>query len=83
MLLDRAKEMPVMMASTEGGMEIEKVAEETPEKIVKVNIDPTIGFQGFHGRELAFGLGLPKEEVRTFIKFASALYNVIWIMMLR
>ncbi len=76
MLLDRAKEMPVMMASTEGGMEIEKVAEETPEKIVKVNIDPTIGFQGFHGRELAFGLGLPKEEVRTFIKFASALYNV-------
>ncbi len=75
MLLDRAKEMPVMMASTEGGMEIEKVAEETPEKIVKVNIDPTIGFQGFHGRELAFGLGLPKEEVGTFIKFASALYN--------
>ncbi len=75
MLLDRAKEMPVMMASTEGGMEIEKVAEETPEKIVKVNIDPTIGFQGFHGRELAFGLGLPKEEVGTFIKFASALYK--------
>jgi len=75
MLLDRAKEMPVMMASTEGGMEIEKVAEETPEKIVKVNIDPIIGFQGFHGRELAFGLGLPKEEVGTFIKFASALYK--------
>ncbi len=75
MLLDRAAEMPVMMASTEGGMEIEKVAAETPEKIVKVNIDPTIGFQGFHGRELAFGLGLPKEEVGTFIKFASALYD--------
>ncbi len=75
MLLDRAAEMPVMMASTEGGMEIEKVAAETPEKIVKINIDPTIGFQGFHGRELAFGLGLPKEEVGTFIKFASALYN--------
>ena len=76
MLLDRAAEMPVMMASTEGGMEIEKVAEETPEKIVKVNIDPTIGFQGYHGRELAFGLGLPKEEVGTFIKFAKALYDV-------
>jgi len=75
MLLDRAAEMPVMMASTEGGMEIEKVAAETPEKIVKVTIDPTIGFQGFHGRKLAFGLGLPKEEVGTFIKFASALYN--------
>ena len=76
MLLDRAAEMPVMMASTEGGMEIEKVAAETPEKIVKVTIDPTIGFQGFHGRKLAFGLGLPKEEVGTFIKFAKALYDV-------
>ena len=76
MLLDRASEMPVMMASTEGGMEIEKVAAETPEKIVKVNIDPTIGFQGYHGRKLAFGLGLPKEEVGTFIKFAKALYDV-------
>jgi len=76
MLLDRAAEMPVMMASTEGGMEIEKVAAETPEKIVKVNIDPTVGFQGFHGRKLAFGLGLPKEEIGTFIKFAKALYEV-------
>jgi len=76
MLLDRAAEMPVMMASTEGGMEIEKVAEETPEKIVKVTIDPTVGFQGFHGRKLAFGLGLPKEEIGTFIKFAKALYDV-------
>jgi len=75
-VLDRAKEMPVIMASTEGGMEIEKVAEEMPEKIVKVWIDPTIGFQGFHGRELAFGLGLPKEEQGKFIKFAAALYNV-------
>jgi len=76
MLLDRAAEMPVMMASTEGGMEIEKVAEETPEKIIKVTIDPTVGFQGYHGRKLAFGLGLPKEEVGTFIKFAKALYDV-------
>ena len=76
MLLDRAAEMPVMMASTEGGMEIEKVAAETPEKIVKVTIDPTVGFQGFHGRKLAFGLGLPKEEIGTFIKFAKALYDV-------
>ena len=75
-VLDRAKEMPVIMASTEGGMEIEKVAEEMPEKIVKVWIDPTIGFQGFHGRELAFGLGLAKEEQGKFIKFAASLYNV-------
>ncbi len=76
MVLDRAKEMPVMMASTEGGMEIEKVAAETPEKIIKVAIDPSIGFQGFHGRELAFGLGLPKEQIGKFIKFASILYKV-------
>jgi len=75
-VLDRAKEMPVIMASTEGGMEIEKVAEETPEKIIKVAIDPTIGFQGFHGRELAFALGLPKEEQRAFIEFAKAVYTV-------
>ena len=76
MVLDRAREMPVMMASTEGGMEIEEVAAKTPEKIIKVAIDPTIGFQGFHGRALAFGLGLSKEEIRPFIKFAQALYNV-------
>ncbi|EDM23696.1 ADP-forming succinate--CoA ligase subunit beta [Caminibacter mediatlanticus] len=76
MVLDRALEMPVMMASTEGGMEIEEVAEKTPEKIVKVAIDPTIGFQGFHARKLAFGLGLGKDEQKEFIKFATALYNV-------
>ena len=75
-VLDRAKEMPVIMASTEGGMEIEKVAAETPEKIVKVAVDPTIGFQGFHGRKLAFGLNLPKEQIGRFIKFAAALYKV-------
>jgi len=76
MVLDRALEMPVMMASTEGGMEIEEVAAKTPEKIIKVAIDPTIGFQPFHARKLAFGLGLGKEEQKEFIKFAKALYNV-------
>ncbi|HFS85424.1 MAG TPA: ADP-forming succinate--CoA ligase subunit beta [Epsilonproteobacteria bacterium] len=76
-VLDRAKEMPVIMASTEGGMEIEKVAEETPEKIIKVAVDPAIGFQGFHGRELAFGLGITdKVEQRNIIKFASKLYQL-------
>jgi len=76
-VLDRAKEMPVIMASTEGGMEIEKVAEETPDKIVKVAVDPAIGFQGFHGRELVFGLGITdKAEQSKFIKFAKALYRV-------
>jgi succinyl-CoA synthetase beta subunit len=75
-VLDRAKEMPVIMASTEGGMAIEDVAHNTPEKIIKVAVDPAIGFQGFHGRELAFGLGLAKEEQGKFIKFAAALYKV-------
>ncbi|KIM10811.1 MAG: succinyl-CoA synthetase subunit beta [Sulfuricurvum sp. PC08-66] len=75
-VLDRAKEMPVIMASTEGGMEIENVAHDSPEKIIKVAVDPAIGFQPFHGRELAFGLGLAKEEQSKFIAFASALYNV-------
>ena len=76
MVLDRASEMPVMMASTEGGMEIEKVAAETPEKIVKVGIDPLIGFQAFHARKLAFGLKLSKEQMKHFGKFAKALYEV-------
>lgn len=75
-VLDRAKEMPVIMASREGGMEIEKVAAESPEKIIKVAVDPFIGFQPFHGRELAFGLGLEKDEINNFIKFAAALYKV-------
>jgi len=75
MVLDRAKELPVMMASTEGGVEIEKVAAETPEKIIKTEIDPLTGFQGFHARELAFGLNLSKEQSKDFSKFAKALYN--------
>jgi len=76
-VLDRAKEMPVIMASTEGGMEIEKVAEESPEKIIKVAVDPAIGFQGFHGRELVFGLGITdKLEQKKFIDFASKLFKL-------
>jgi succinyl-CoA synthetase beta subunit len=76
-VLDRAKEMPVIMASTEGGMEIEKVAEESPEKIIKVAVDPAIGFQGYHGRELVFGLGITdKKQQAKFIDFASKLYKV-------
>lgn len=74
-VLDRASEMPVMMASTEGGMEIEEVASKSPEKIVKVAIDPAIGFQGFHARTLAFGLGLAKDQMSEFFRFATALYR--------
>jgi succinyl-CoA synthetase beta subunit len=76
-VLDRAKEMPVIMASTEGGMAIEDVAHDSPEKIIKVAVDPAIGFQGFHGRELVFGLGITDpDEQKKFIKFAAALYKV-------
>jgi len=76
-VLDRAAEMPIIMASTEGGMDIETVAENTPEKIIKVQVDPSIGFQGFHGRELVFGLGITdKNEQRKMIDFASKLYSV-------
>ncbi|MDD5359768.1 MAG: ADP-forming succinate--CoA ligase subunit beta [Sulfurovaceae bacterium] len=76
-VLDRAKEMPIIMASTEGGMEIEKVAHDTPEKIIKVAVDPAIGFQGFHGRELVFGLGITNpDEQKKLINFASKLYKV-------
>jgi len=76
-VLDRAAEMPIIMASTEGGMDIETVAEKTPEKIIKVQVDPSIGFQGFHGRELVFGLGITdKNEQRKMIDFASKLFKV-------
>lgn len=76
MVLDRTTEMPVMLASSEGGVEIEKVAAETPEKIISVAIDPLIGFQGYHARRLAFGLGLTKPQIKQFTRFASALYRV-------
>jgi succinyl-CoA synthetase beta subunit len=76
-VLDRAKEMPIIMASTEGGMDIETVASKTPEKIVKISIDPTIGFSSFHGRQLAFGLEIyDKIEQKKIIDFANKLYNL-------
>ena len=76
-VLDRKAEMPIIMASTEGGMEIEKVAEESPEKIVVVPVEPAIGFQGFHGRDLAFGLGITdKAEQKNIISFAKKLFKL-------
>jgi len=75
MLLDRETGRNVIMASTEGGMEIEKVAEETPEKILKIWVDPAVGFQAYQGRELAFGLNLPKDVAGKFVRFTSALYD--------
>jgi succinyl-CoA synthetase beta subunit len=71
--LDRATSRNVVMASTEGGMEIEKVAAETPEKILKETIDPAGGFQQYQARALAFGLGLSGEAHRNAVRFLMAL----------
>ncbi len=75
MLLDRNLGRLIMMASTEGGMNIEEVAAKTPEKILKVAIDPAAGFSSFHARKLAYGLGLEGGQVSSAVKFMSALYR--------
>ncbi len=74
-LLDRSVSKNVIMTSTEGGVEIEKVAEETPEKILKVWIDPSIGLQAYQARELAFGLELTGNAYKNFIPFLLKLYT--------
>lgn len=66
LVVDRSSQRVVVMVSTEGGVEIEKVAEESPEKILKAQIDPLVGAQSYQGRELAFGLGLQNGQVREF-----------------
>jgi succinyl-CoA synthetase beta subunit len=67
-VIDRASQRVVIMASTEGGMEIEKVAVETPEKILKVTINPLTGLQPYQSRELAFGLGLEGDQMKQFAR---------------
>jgi succinyl-CoA synthetase beta subunit len=74
--LDRRLEMPVIMASTEGGIDIEEVAENSPEKIIKVSIDPITGLRNFHLRKLGFGLRLTPVQMKNFSRFISALFNV-------
>lgn len=74
--LDRALEMPIVIASTKGGVEIENVAKEDPSAIIKIPIDNSIGFQNFHGRKLAYALNIPKDDVPRFIKFAKTLYEI-------
>jgi len=75
LVIDRGTGQPVFMASTEGGMEIEVVAAERPEKILKEFIDPAIGFQAFQARKLAFGLGLDSARLGDAVKFFSNLYR--------
>eukprot|EP01037_Dinobryon_pediforme_P004354 gene4354-4402_t len=75
LLIDRATSRVTIMASTEGGMEIEEVAEHHPEKILRVAVDPASGISGFHGRRLGFALGLQGKQVATFSKFVEAMYK--------
>src|SRR5690606_38477178 len=72
-VVDRGSRRVVFMASTEGGVEIEKVAEETPEKILKATIDPLVGPQPYQGRELAFQLGLKGDQIKQFTKIFMGL----------
>lgn len=75
MLIDRATSCVTVMASTEGGMEIEEVAAKEPEKILKVTIDPATGMQAFHARQLAFGLGLEGKQVNRAVDLMLRLYK--------
>lgn len=72
---DRSLASVVMMASTEGGVEIEEVAHSHPEKIIKVAIDPTTGYQPFHGRKIAKALGLAPEQMKDAVSFIGNLYK--------
>jgi succinyl-CoA synthetase beta subunit len=72
--LDREKGRVTVMASSEGGVDIEEVAREHPEKILRVPVDPLIGFPPFQARKMAFALGLQGDSVNAFVKFATGLY---------
>ncbi|MFB4211111.1 ADP-forming succinate--CoA ligase subunit beta [Shouchella sp. JSM 1781072] len=76
LVVDRATSSVVLMASEEGGTEIEEVAEATPEKIFKEVIDPAVGLQGFQARRVAFNINIPKELVGQAVKFMMGLYKV-------
>lgn len=73
--LDRARGMDVIMASTEGGVEIEEVAEATPEKIIKVWVDPAVGLRPYQANQVAFGLGFEGQALKDARKFVTALYQ--------
>ncbi len=75
MLVDRGSQRITVMASTEGGMDIEDVAHNTPEKIVKIAIDPTQGLQPYYARKVAFALGLEGKQVGACVKFLTAMYE--------
>jgi succinyl-CoA synthetase beta subunit len=75
MLIDRSTSRVTVMASSEGGMEIEEVAAKHPEKIIRVAIDPALGMMPFHARKIAYGLGLEGKQVGSAIKFLTAMFK--------
>jgi succinyl-CoA synthetase beta subunit len=75
-VMDRDTSRPVLMASTEGGMDIEKVAEETPEKLLKIYIHPSLGLQAFQTRQVCYGLGLNHSQTKQATKLMVGLYNM-------
>ena len=75
-LVDRQSSRVSFVASTEGGMDIEEVAETTPEKILSFSIDPTTGYQGYHGRRIAFNLGLAGKQVKQCVTLLGNLYRL-------
>ncbi|MCK5009678.1 MAG: ADP-forming succinate--CoA ligase subunit beta, partial [Deltaproteobacteria bacterium] len=75
-VVDRAQAKPVIMVSEAGGMEIEEIAATSPEKILKVAVDPATGFMGFHARKLSFGLGLEKELNKQALGLIAKLYKI-------
>ncbi len=77
-LLDRATSRPVIVASTEGGMEIEEVAHNTPEKLFKVQVDPAVGLQGFQARQIAFALGFSGDLFKQCVTLVTKLYQFFW-----
>ena len=75
MVIDRAKKAVVMMASAAGGVDIEEVARETPEKIVRTTVDPTTGLRDYQARSVAYDLGLSGNQVKEFVQIAKGLYQ--------
>lgn len=77
-LMDRSSSRPVIIASTEGGVDIETVAEETPDKIARVTIDPAVGLQGYQARQIAFALGFEDGAFKQMVKLLDGMYRLFW-----
>ena len=77
-LLDRATSKPVIIASTEGGVDIEEVAEHSPEKLIRVSVDPSLGLKSYQAREVAYSLGFSGDQVKQMVKLLTNLYRLYW-----